>query len=244
MPTVQERLLHVELKVNRAKEHVAELQREIERFFAANPYAVATKRDPKTRQLIYYVSGVKPTPQCLPLIVGDIIQNLMSALDHLAYQLICSDTADKPPRPRKIYFPIFDSVTEYEAGKQSKILGAAQDTVNAIDAIKPYKGGNDLLWMLHALNNIEKHRLLLTVGSYAGGVDFARHGFKNLAALIANDPKCPPGAKEGMLAAMEKIGPVFFRGEDTGFPLREGFHLFIVGPDEGKRPVWAPSRGR
>ena len=39
-----------------------------------------------------------------------------------------------------------------------------KDAVDAIDAIKPYKGGNDTLWRLHGLNNIDKHRLLITVG--------------------------------------------------------------------------------
>ena len=37
------------------------------------------------------------------------------------------------------------------------------DAKEAIDALKPYGGGNDFLWRLHDLNNIDKHRLLFTV---------------------------------------------------------------------------------
>jgi hypothetical protein len=40
-----------------------------------------------------------------------------------------------------------------------------QAAIDAIDATKPYKGGNDCLWRLNQLNNIDKHRLLITVGS-------------------------------------------------------------------------------
>src|SRR5437879_3770122 len=99
MQTVDERLRHVTLKVKRAKEHVADLQVQTDAFLKTNPYQVGTKRNPDTRQLIYYVTTVAPTPDCLPLLAGDAIQNLMSALDHLAYQLVCSDTGDNPPNP-------------------------------------------------------------------------------------------------------------------------------------------------
>jgi hypothetical protein len=108
------------------------------------------------------------------LIAGDAIQNLMSTLDHLAYQIVCSDTADNPPKPDRIYFPISDDAAKYERIKRGKIEGARQETFDAIDTLKPYKGGNDLLWSLHKLNNIEKHRLLLTVGSQAAGVNIGQ----------------------------------------------------------------------
>ncbi len=33
-----------------------------------------------------------------------------------------------------------------------------------MDALKPYRGGNDALWLLSQLDNASKHRLLLSVG--------------------------------------------------------------------------------
>src|ERR1022692_1403938 len=39
------------------------------------------------------------------------------------------------------------------------------EAIDAISALKPYKDGNDVLWRLHRLNNIDKHRLLVAVGS-------------------------------------------------------------------------------
>jgi hypothetical protein len=58
---------------------------------------------------VYYVLSVEPTPESLALIAGDAIQNLMSALDHLAFQMVCNDTEDNPPNPSWIYFPIADA---------------------------------------------------------------------------------------------------------------------------------------
>jgi hypothetical protein len=225
MPTVSERLLHVTLKVKRAKEHITELDGEIKRFLETKPYKVAVKIDPQTRKPVYCVSSVDPTPQCLPLIAGDIIQNLMSALDHLAYQLVCSDTGDNPPNPNWIYFPIQDDAAKYEAKKRGKIEGARQETFDAIDALKPYKGGNDLLWMLYRLNNIEKHRLLLTVGSHAAGVELSQLMAPRLSRIVSAEA----------IEAFAKLG-LYLNPADKGFPLKAGFELYIGGVDEEPNP--------
>lgn len=217
MPTVDERLVHVTLKVERAKVHAAELEREIRRFFDAMPYKVGTKRDPQSRKLIYYLTSVDPTPSCLALISGDAIQNLMSALDHLAYQIVCSDTADSPPNPNWIYFPISDDATKYEAKKKGKMEGAHNDSFAAIDAIKPYKGGNDLLWMLYRINSIEKHRLLITVGSMFQSIDLG-------AYMSAMMQKALPDENIPLMSA-------FFRPAGVLFPLKAGDELFIDAPD-------------
>ncbi len=206
------------LKIKRAKEHIADLDREIRQFLETNPYKVGTKRDPASRKLIYYLTSVQPTPESLPLIAGDAVQNLMSALDHLAYQLVTSDTGGHPPNPNWIYFPISDDAAKYEAKKHGKIEGAGQKTFDAIDALKPYKGGNDLLWSLYRLNNIEKHRLLITVGSMYESLDLGAY----MSALMG---KAFPGQKIPTIS-------LFFKPTDTLFPLKEGDELFMGAPDE------------
>jgi hypothetical protein len=225
MPTREERLRHVTLKIKRAKEHVGDVKRQLDAFDATKPYKIGTKHDPQTRKLIYYVTSADPVPDCLPLIAGDAIQNLMSALDHMAYQIVCSDTGDKPPNPNWIYFPVGDDATKYEAKKAGKMEGAAKETFDAIDALKPYKGGNDLLWMLYRLNNIEKHRLLLTVGSQAAGMHFGQ--------LMSNITK---GVLPSEVSTMLDSVDIFLVPADKGFPLKEGFELYTAAVDEEPNP--------
>jgi len=108
----------------------------------------------------------------IPVVAGEAIQNMRSALDHLAWHLVeigCakqSITLNKTER-KQIGFPIIDTdiPAQYEASRKAKVKGMTQAAIDAIDATKPYKGGNDLLWRLNQLNNIDKHRLLITVGS-------------------------------------------------------------------------------
>ncbi len=225
MPTVDERLKHVTLKIKRAEKHVADLERELRAFLESGPYKVGAKHDPATRKLIYYVSSAEPVPDCLPLIAGDAIQNLMTALDHLAYQIVFHDTGDSPPNPKWIYFPIAADAVKYEATKRGKMEGARQETFDAIDALKPYKGGNDLLWVLYRLNNIEKHRLLLTVGSQAAGINLGQLMAGHLSGTFSTEAT----------AAFESMN-VFLNPADKGFPLKAGFELYIGGPDEKPNP--------
>jgi hypothetical protein len=150
---------------------------------------------------------------------------MMSALDHLAYQIVCCDTEDNPPNPNWIYFPIAEDSAKYEAKKHGKMEGACQGTFDAIDSLKPYKGGNDLIWTLYQLNNIEKHRLLLTVGSHATGINLGQYLAHNLRGTF------PVGAVD----AFESMN-VFLNPADKGFPLKAGFELLIGDVDEQPNP--------
>jgi hypothetical protein len=50
-------------------------------------------------------------------------------------------------------------------GALPKTEGIPAGAVKLIEATKPYKGGYDNLWILHELNNIDKHRLLITAAA-------------------------------------------------------------------------------
>jgi len=82
-----QRLARIRLKVERAKQHIGDLNTGLKAFLGSNPYIVGAQRDPQTRRPIYYLAAVREVPTPISLLAGDIIQNLRSALDHLAFQL-------------------------------------------------------------------------------------------------------------------------------------------------------------
>jgi hypothetical protein len=225
MPSFDERIRHVTLKIQRAKQHSDELDRQLSDFLATKPFTVAVRRDQNTRRPIYYVDSVQPVPDAIPLTAGDAIQNLRSALDHLAYQLVCKDTADNPPQPSRIYFPIADDRAKYDGRKQDKMEGATPATIAAIDALQPYRGGDDALWSIHRLNNIEKHRLLLTVGAQAAGI--------HLGQLVS--PHIASSFSAEAVKMFENMN-IFLMPADKGFPLQPGFGLYMGAPDEEANP--------
>ena len=90
-------------------------------------------------------------------------------------------------------------------------------------SLKPYKGGNDALWMLYRLNNVEKHRLLMTVGSIFQSVDLGAH-------VTAHMRKSFPELADIPLMS------AFFKSDDVRFPLKKGDVLFTDGPDAEVNP--------
>ncbi len=60
-----------------------------------------------------------------------------------------------------------------------------QEAIEAIDRLKPYKGGNEPLWKIHELNNIDKHRFLFTVGN---DLLFTGNGFDGGFWFKASNP--------------------------------------------------------
>lgn len=115
-----------------------------------------------------------------------------------------------------VYFPIFDSAPEYKAGKTRQIKGMRQEAIDAIDGIKPYKGGNDTLWQLHSLNRIDKHRLILTAGSAFESVDIGAELTRGMGE----------SARE-LFATLD----LAIRPADNLFPLKAGHRLYVGGPD-------------
>jgi hypothetical protein len=155
----------IRLKIKRAKHHIANLDATIHRFFTdpPNPYPRVREVDPETGDLVIKLGKCKPIPDDLPLIIGDSIQNLRTALDHLVWQLVLSNggTPDKSTS-----FPISEKGAEhYKSIAPGKVKGVAPEAVKLIDALKPYPGGNEPLVDLHALNITDKHRLLLICGA-------------------------------------------------------------------------------
>src|SRR4029078_6521508 len=122
--------------------------------------------DPESRKLIYYLTSVDPVPASFAIIAGDTLHNLRSALDHLAQQLYLVGTGGANGYRNQTSFLIANSAKEFNSGLAGKIQGMRQDPHDDIRVLEQYKGGKgEDLWVLHRLNNIDKHRLIVTVGS-------------------------------------------------------------------------------
>jgi hypothetical protein len=150
--TADERIALVRLKIERANKHIDDLVAAINAFHGTNPYKVGTKRNPETRQLIYY----------------------LVSLDHLAQQLYLAGSGASEYRD-KTSFPLSPSAQDFNPSfVAKKTEGMRQDAIDAIRALEPYDGGKGAdLWTLDRLNNIDKHRLITTVWSTLDAVGLA-----------------------------------------------------------------------
>jgi hypothetical protein len=155
----------VRRKVERAKQHIADLDRRIHLFFTGppNPYPILKEIDSETGDLVFKLGKCAPIPDDFPLIIGDALQNLRAALDHLVWQLILSN--GNTPKVGTAGFPFMKCAENYKTESPKKVKGMAPEAIRMIDALQPYGGGNEDLYGLHLLNNVDKHRLLLICGA-------------------------------------------------------------------------------
>jgi enamine deaminase RidA (YjgF/YER057c/UK114 family) len=223
--TADERFALIWHKIERANKHIRDLNAAIVSFMATNPYKVAAKRNPETRQPIYYVAGVQPVPQDIPIILGDAIQNLRTALDHLAQHLYLIGSGAAVYRKNTSFF-VAPKASEYKRLVSGKVEKMRQEAIDALAALEPYGGGkgNDF-WVLHCLNNIDKHRSLVATGASYGSVDVLPAIMGHMSATM----------KDAFAAAVPKLS-LHIRPADNLCPLKIGDELFIGAPDEEINP--------
>jgi hypothetical protein len=215
--TPDERLALVRPKIERADKHIDDLKTAVRSFFGSNPYVISHKRDPDTRRLIYYVERAQPVPIIVAAIAGDALHCLRDALDHLAQQLYLVGTRSVKGYRDQTSFLISKNAKDFKSTLPAKAQGMRKDAVDAIRALEPYPGGKGAeLYTFHRLNNIDKHRLILTVGSAFRSVDVG-------ALMTAHMEK-----------ALGKTLPavnVFLKPADNLFPIEAGKELFIDAAD-------------
>jgi hypothetical protein len=158
----------VELKVWRAHRHTTELKSALKTSLDPERYAITSKSESDTGTYVYSVKQVPPIDVEWAPLVGEILFDLRSALDHLAWQLVLLD--GKTPG-EQTQFPIYDSPRD----KQGKLRAinlrpAVKDPkiIAALEKVQPYEAAPNEpsmhgLQRLHLMNNWDKHRLLLLV---------------------------------------------------------------------------------
>lgn len=155
-------------KIERAKQHIADLQRTFDAFVQRNPHEFLTENDPQTGALTIQVRLREPIPHDLPLILGDAVHNLRTALDHAMWELIEIDCGTQD---RSTAFPFSKNRKDYEAACHG-IKTPRADTKKFFLALAACpSGAGEKLYGLHLLDNAEKHKMLTPVV----GVASVRH---------------------------------------------------------------------
>jgi hypothetical protein len=156
------RLALVRAKVERAKQDLADMEARLEEFYGQ--MSTSDSDSDVTHVFVGSADTIRVTFDAL-CAASDVISNLRGALDHLIFQLIDVHSPNSDPEVfERCAFPICDDQAGYEAAKGRKVKGISPKAMEILDACKPYKEGDNPLWELDDLNNIGKHRLILTVG--------------------------------------------------------------------------------
>src|ERR1035437_9665014 len=131
-----DRTIPILAKIERAEEHIRDLNQAIESFRKSDPYRTVGDDNLETGERVLKLQIVGQPPPRLLAILGDAIHCLRSSLDYLACQLV---QAGGGTITDATGFPISYSVTEFESTKNiGKIQGASNEAIDLIRKIEPY----------------------------------------------------------------------------------------------------------
>lgn len=150
------------LKIERAKQHINDLQSRIRQFEAGDLYSLCVQTNPQTGNDVLEATVTQSVPDDFGLIIGDALHNLKAALDFAVNEVVFIRLGEFDDYTR---FPVRDNRQKLEAAVTGGKISQASKAVASfiVDSVKSYEGGNEAMWALHRLNILDKHRLLLPV---------------------------------------------------------------------------------
>jgi hypothetical protein len=211
-------LASVRDKIRRAQFHLDTINAALTLTLGTTPESetFTIDTDPEGTQWIARFRKIDPLDPSLPLIIGDCIHNLRSALDHLVYQLAVLN-GSSASAAEKTAFPICLRETGPN-GFNDRVRTSLKPFVSAaalaeIENSQPYRAysvPNEAdIWVLHKLDIIDKHRLLLVARDQflVRQFWFTATG-KEPEQVILPDPKWKPMEEGAEIIRFRAVGGV------------------------------------
>jgi hypothetical protein len=168
-------------KIRRARDHFDAIRAALKLTLGSKPESETTTIDValEGQQVISKFRKAEPLDPSLPLLIGDCIHNLRSALDHLAYQLAVLNGTGAIAA-EKTMFPVC-LTKDGQAGFDERVRRSLEPFISnaalaEIEKCQPYKAypipHEADIWVLHRLDIIDKHRLLLVARDQFAATQF------------------------------------------------------------------------
>lgn len=157
-------IAQVELKIDWAQRHFEFLRAEVFEYVKTDPCKFRIERYSPLHDKAWGRFIAEPDfPECVPLMIGDVLQSTHSSLDYLICELV---RVGKEEPGISNQFPITESrgLFEEEIGRK-RLRGVPFDAITVIERLQPYNTGQHAnespLFALKTLTNRHKHRNLL-----------------------------------------------------------------------------------
>lgn len=145
--------------LRRADHHIANLETEIHTLTPTKPYTYLVEDNGNGTDTHIY-SFDKTFSDDMACIVFDAVNNLRTCLDQMTNAIAIRH---RGPSKQWAYFP-FSTCAEWK----NRVNGLKNDIpaklLALFESFDAYKGGNDTLWAINYMANIQKHAVLIPIG--------------------------------------------------------------------------------
>lgn len=159
------------LKVKRAQKHLRELEKKAQSFLNRHPEEFTRHLDPDHFDyFLYEIAPNRPPPVTLGPVFGDVVHNLRSALDHIAWNLALRSLVGTGLEPyESTAFPLIET---FSRNNVERFWTLAQDilpdAIPQVAELQPARHSEPSLHQLAVLNrlwNADKHRVNVKIPS-------------------------------------------------------------------------------
>jgi|GEM_PF-5032147 len=164
------------MKLDWALQQIAELEEEIREFFSDDNYEIVpTFNEHRVSkgftlwdgfvqpdligmwEITLRITKEAPTERW-SLLVGDIINNLRSSLDHSVFALAITGSGQEvPPRSSGLKFLICQEKSDFDGKSLNSLLSVPRPAYDFIESVQPFHNTNSVLTTLQKLSNADKH---------------------------------------------------------------------------------------
>jgi hypothetical protein len=150
-------------KIQRTNELVAYLEATIRILLDSGAYTIVGENQFERQRYAFKLLG-PPVPPRIAVMAGEIIHHLASCFDHVVWALAKKNGL---PDIKRSNFPVCQAPEKFsEAVRNGMLRGVAASDYPLIEAQQPYRSSdpaNSILQVIHDLDIIDKHKLLVVV---------------------------------------------------------------------------------
>ncbi len=165
-------------KLGRAQVHFEQLKADVIGYPNPHPephFSMRQEFDKDAGEVRFTVRRVREFPREWGLLIGDVLNNARTALDHLAWLLVQKGSIPEPDKDWLVQFPIHDSMDDFNANIARRLPGVSQRNIDAIRNRQPIPGNPHYamvapLTLLREYGRIDKHRELHAVIASEQGI--------------------------------------------------------------------------
>lgn len=191
------------LKVKRAYSHIKELESLFQAFLNSDFCRVVIDGEPGAGPLLIKVVSIASPPPEMSLVIGDAVHNLRASLDHVIVQIFGKGS-------HQTAFPVAKNRDNPGSHSTYGLIRKTLPKLAALltDEIGIHDTGDVCLWAISALDNIDKHNLLIAVASVQALSNFrvedkAHNNVFNLDVVIGPDNRAAIPVSYGARGRLE-----------------------------------------
>jgi hypothetical protein len=164
-------------KIERANHHIHDLRERVNEYLREALFQIKIRNTSSPEKRWVYTEEKNPIPPDVALITGDVVHNLRSALDHICWGMVVPIVTKKG----SVGFPFVETQDKLEDAIKARQMNLApKRVIEELRSLEPYPDGNKFLHAVHSMNNVDKHRNILVVGTNLG---FTVEQFQALTGL-------------------------------------------------------------